>query len=217
MTNISAVGAQAAVTAPTKSITPDLNMFLKMLTTQLQHQDPLSPMDTAQYTQQLVQYSQVEQSLQQTSTLKEILAGLTGQGVAQATALVGRQVRVASDVAGLTPQSPATWSYKTSQTPATLVGTITDERGRVVDSIKIDPAADGTVSWNGTTAQGTAAQGAYRLSLSAKTASGADLPVTIQTNGTVKEVGQSNGSVMLGINGVDVPLTRLIAVSQLQD
>ncbi|CAA9508557.1 MAG: Flagellar basal-body rod modification protein FlgD [uncultured Sphingomonas sp.] len=41
----------------------DFTMFLKLLTTQMQNQDPLSPMDTSQYTQQLVQYSQVEQSI----------------------------------------------------------------------------------------------------------------------------------------------------------
>ena len=55
-------------------------MFLKLLTTQMQNQDPLSPMDTSQYTQQLVQYSQVEQSIQQNSTLKDILSSLDHAG-----------------------------------------------------------------------------------------------------------------------------------------
>lgn len=66
----------AAPTNPAAARLGDFDMFLKLLTTQMQHQDPLSPMDTAQYTQQLVQYSQVEQSIQQTALLKEILARL---------------------------------------------------------------------------------------------------------------------------------------------
>ncbi|WP_275426750.1 flagellar hook capping FlgD N-terminal domain-containing protein, partial [Enterobacter hormaechei] len=59
----------------------DFTMFLKLLTTQMQNQDPLSPMDTTQYTQQLVQYSQVEQSMAQTTTLKSILSALGTQNL----------------------------------------------------------------------------------------------------------------------------------------
>ncbi|WPR54578.1 flagellar hook capping FlgD N-terminal domain-containing protein [Streptomyces sp. S399] len=70
--------------APTTGIKADFNMFLKLLTTQMQNQDPLSPMDTSQYTQQLVQYSQVEQSVQQNTTLNSILSNLSNQGLTQA-------------------------------------------------------------------------------------------------------------------------------------
>lgn len=57
-------------TAPTtqsnalSKLATDSTMFLKLLTTQMQNQDPLDPMDTSEYTAQLVQFSQVEQSIQ---------------------------------------------------------------------------------------------------------------------------------------------------------
>ena len=68
---ISANGPQAASTA---TLTADFNMFLQLLTTQLQYQDPLDPMDTSEYTQQLVSYSQVEQAIQQTGRLDQMFA-----------------------------------------------------------------------------------------------------------------------------------------------
>ncbi|PNB52618.1 flagellar hook capping protein, partial [Pseudomonas sp. FW305-130] len=75
-TDIGATSPTAATTAtaaaPATGIKADFNMFLKLLTAQMQNQDPLSPMDTSQYTQQLVQYSQVEQSAQQNTTLNSI-------------------------------------------------------------------------------------------------------------------------------------------------
>src|SRR4051812_13135181 len=77
--------------AATKGIGADFNMFLKLLTTQMQNQDPLNPMDTSQYTQQLVQYSQVEQTVQQTGTLKDILTRLTSQDMAQASSYIGKE------------------------------------------------------------------------------------------------------------------------------
>ncbi|GAA4217440.1 flagellar hook assembly protein FlgD [Sphingomonas endophytica] len=214
MTSITPTDTAAARTAATqKSLTPDLNMFLKLLTTQLQHQDPLSPMDTAQYTQQLVQYSQVEQSLQQTLTLKEILSGLTTQGMAQASALVGHQVEVASDIAGLSSDTPANWSFDIGQRPAALTGTILDSHGRTVDTITLNPSATGTIRWDGRTAAGVAPDGLYTLSLKATTVSGDELPVTVKTAGIIKDVVQNDGAVLVGINGLHVPVAKLTTIN----
>jgi len=215
MTSVSQASSTATPTssATQKTLAPDLNMFLKMLTTQLTHQDPLSPMDTAQYTQQLVQYSQVEQQLQQNATLKDILGHLTTQSMAQASALVGKQVRFDGNVAGLASGRPATWSYGLGQVPNALTAAIKDAAGKVIDTITLQPAAAGTVSWDGKTSRGTAPDGAYTLELKATTASGADLPATITATGLVGEVVQSQGIVQLGVNGIRLPLTKMIGIS----
>lgn len=201
--------------APTSSgITPDLNLFLKMLTTQLQNQDPLSPMDTTQYTQQLVQYSQVEQEMQQTTTLKSILSGMNSQSLTQASSFIGRQVRFDSTTAGYQAGSPASWTYSLAQTPAKLTATITDSNGKVVNTLALDPAASGSFKWDGTTSSGgKAADGAYTLSLSATTSSGADITPTINSTGVVKDVLSSNGTVVLGVNGIAMPMSALLAIS----
>ena len=79
-------------------ISGDYTMFLKLLTTQMQHQDPLSPMDTAQYTQQLVQFSQVEQAITQTGVLREIRDGLS--------ALSGQMAVLAQNNVAPAPDAP---------------------------------------------------------------------------------------------------------------
>ena len=109
----------ASTAAPTTGIKADFNMFLKLLTTQMQNQDPLSPMDTSQYTQQLVQYSQVEQSVQQNTTLNSILSNLSNQGLTQASGMIGRSVTLNSDVAGLAAGTPAAWSYSAARPVST--------------------------------------------------------------------------------------------------
>ena len=65
-----------ATQPPARALKGDFDMFLKLLTTQMRHQDPLDPMDSSEYTQQLVQFSAVEQQVEQTALLKRILARL---------------------------------------------------------------------------------------------------------------------------------------------
>lgn len=193
----------------------DFNMFLKLLTTQMQNQDPLDPMDTSQYTQQLVQYSQVEQSVQQTSALKDILARLSGQDMAQAASFLGRQARYDSPVAGLGASVGAAWSFDAERPAAGLTATVTDEAGTVVHRRTIDPeGAASLFEWDGMADSGARAKaGAYTLTISAVDAAGAAVPVTVAGRGVVGDVTLENGAVMLGINGVFVPLTRLLSVA----
>lgn len=204
-----------AAQTPTNSFSPDLNLFLKLLTTQLQNQDPLNPMDTSEYTQQLVQYSQVEQEMQQTGTLNNILANLTSQGVSQASSFIGREVRFDSDMAGLKGTTPATWSYATTGKPTTLTATIKNSDGKVVKEVKLDPASEGRFSWDGKLDDGsTAPDGAYTLSLAAKDTNGADLTMTINAVGIVKDVVTDGQNVLLGVNGLRYSMQGLVAVSQ---
>ena len=60
-------------------ISADFDNFLKLLTTQLTHQDPLSPLDTHQFTNQLVQFAAVEQQIQQSGSLEKLVALLEGK------------------------------------------------------------------------------------------------------------------------------------------
>ncbi|MFV0623212.1 flagellar hook assembly protein FlgD [Sphingomonas sp. ac-8] len=205
----SAVGTTAA-----GKVSEDLNMFLKMLTTQMQNQDPLNPMDTAQYTQQLVQYSQVEQSIQQNQTLKDILASLTTQDMAQSSSFLGREAQFDTNVAGLTSASPAQWNFTADRTVGSLVATVTDSSGKVVDTRTIDPATSGRFSWDGKLAAGgQAAAGSYTLSIAGQDLSGTSVPVTVNSVGIVKQVTTVGGAVKLGVNGADMPAEKLVRVS----
>jgi flagellar basal-body rod modification protein FlgD len=197
-----------------KSTTTDFNMFLKLLTTQMQNQDPLSPMDSTQYTQQLVQYSQVEQSVQQNSTLKDILGSLSNQTIGQAAHFIGRDAVFDSAVSGLGAK-PASWQYAADRTMASGTVTIRDAGGKTVFTAPLDVSkTSGAYAWDGTLANGgKAAAGAYTLALSAVDASGASVATRITSTGVVDAVNASGGVVSLGVNGVPMPMTALVRLA----
>lgn len=213
------VTSNSAATTATSSgavskLNADFDMFLKLLTTQMQNQDPLDPMDTSEYTQQLVQYSQVEQSIEQTNTLKSILASLGTQNLTQASSLLGKLVEADSATAGLTADVPAQWSWEADRSVATLTATITDAKGRVVDTRTVETnGASGALQWDGLTATGKQMDpGSYTVALVAKDASGTQVPVTTHAFGVVSDVQLENGNVTLTVNGKKVSTSALVRI-----
>lgn len=208
--------APQQIAAPTaKSVVgADFNMFLKLLTTQMQNQDPLDPMDSTQYTQQLAQYSQVEQTVQQTGTLKDILARLSTQDMSQAAGFIGKAGVFASPVAGLGAK-PATWSYNADRALSAATVTITDATGKAVLTRSIGAAAaSGEFQWDGTLADGTKAPaGAYTLAINGVDAAGANTTAAISSTGTIDVVNAKNGVLSLGVNGVPMPISALVSLT----
>jgi flagellar basal-body rod modification protein FlgD len=212
----SAANAAAAGTGAVSKLNADFDMFLKLLTTQMQNQDPLDPMDTAQYTQQLVQYSQVEQSIEQTSTLKSILASFGTQNLMQASALIGAQVETDSATAGVSASTPAQWTWSASREVASLTATIKDAQGRIVDTRAVGAgAAAGSLSWDGTTNTGRKLDpGLYTLELEGLDASGTKVAATPHAYGKVSDVELENGTVQLTINGLKIASSNLLRIGQ---
>lgn len=192
----------------------DFNLFLKLLTVQMQNQDPLDPMKTDEYTQQLAQYSQIEQTVQQSGTLKDILSQLSTQNMAQASGLIGRDVVFDTAVSGL-GSSPASWSYTPARSVSSLVATITDASGKTVSTRTVDPTdTSGRLRWDGTLASGAVAPaGSYTLSFVAADSSGTAVPVVVNSIGTVDSVTQANGTLALGVNGATMPLSSLLRIA----
>ena len=213
----SAATATAVAATQTKpAFSPDFNMFLKLLTTQMQNQNPLDPMDTAQYTSQLVQYSQVEQSMQQTGLLKDVLARLSVNDMTQMTGLIGREVEMSSPATGLTAGGSSAWAWSLPHSAATIRGEVVDRSGRIVATATLDPAStSGRFTWDGKSADGnTAAPGAYTLRLTATDATGNSLPATVHGVGLVTEIlAGPGGALLLGVGGVTIPATALVRVS----
>ncbi len=209
-TNTNATGQSTGLNA-------DFTMFLKLLTTQMQNQDPLSPMDTTQYTQQLVQYSQVEQSMSQTATLKDILSTLGTQNLTQASSLIGRAVEVDSPVAGLTDTMSAQWSWTTPRDATKIVATIKDASGKTVDTRTLEVKGNtGTLAWDGLTSDGKEMPpGKYSLSIEATDSSGTKLDNMVHSIGVVTDVELSNGSIMATVNGNRIDSSMLVRIGAL--
>ncbi|NCU20647.1 flagellar basal body rod modification protein [Candidatus Falkowbacteria bacterium] len=133
-------------------ISADFQTFLLMLTTQMQNQDPLNPIESSEYAVQLATFSGVEQQVK-TNTLLEALGGQMGlMGIGQYAGWVGMEARAAA---------PAWFDGHTSITlsPSPALGAdqavlvVTDSAGREVDRRPII-VSDDTVNWAGVSAAG---------------------------------------------------------------
>src|SRR3954466_6548855 len=154
-----AIGATTA--APKDSATSALgrarlaenfDTFLSLLTTQLKNQDPLSPLDSNQFTQQIVQMTGVEQQLLTNDLLKK-LVGNTGSGVSTAVSLIGKEVRAESADAGM-KGGKATWTYNLDRAASDVKLEVLNDKGAVVRSIAPtdNKAGDHTFAWDGKSA-----------------------------------------------------------------
>ena len=131
-TAISAATAASATTANSaKQLSADMNTFLTLMTTQMKNQDPLDPMKSSEYTQQLATYSQVEQAIQQTSKLDQILNQMSSQSLTSAASYVGMSVTTQQSTATLGPGG-ARWSYDVPASATATKLSVVDSSGRVI-------------------------------------------------------------------------------------
>ncbi|NWG53479.1 MAG: flagellar hook assembly protein FlgD [Hydrogenophilaceae bacterium] len=156
----------ASQTARTK-LSENFDTFLVLLTAQLQNQDPLSPMDSSEFTQQLVQFSQVEQQISTNDNLETLISQQSAAAAALPLSYLGRAALIESSRATLYEEGSARWSYSFEEEPASVTLTVKDSSGRIVYSEE-GVAASGAhnFTWDGTKANGEAATpGVYTLSV----------------------------------------------------
>ncbi|MEX0645275.1 MAG: flagellar hook assembly protein FlgD [Parvularculaceae bacterium] len=179
----------AASTSAFSSLTQNFDTFLKLLTTQLKNQDPLDPLDTEKFTEQLVQFSSVEQAIKTNAHLEALIA-LQGAAERQsALGFVGRDVTLATDRA-MNSGDGAQWNYALPNAAASVSLTIVDANGAVVArrAGSINAGAN-TVAWDGLADNGEkAAPGLYRLIVDARGADGAPIFAEITSEARVSAV-----------------------------
>jgi flagellar basal-body rod modification protein FlgD len=194
----------------------NFNSFLQLLTTQLKNQDPLSPLDATQFTTQLVQFSQVEQSINTNSRLDQLVKLQSGSQAVSATSFMGQKIQAFGDTMALTGGS-AEYNYTLPVDAASASITIKNSNGDVVRTITGAPTTEGTheLSWDGKDDQGnTMTDGLYTFSVSAKDSAKAAVDVTTGVQGIVKGVTVDHGVVVLDLgNGQLVKVTDLFSVT----
>lgn len=95
-TATSATAPIAAATPPKTKTVTDYETFLQMLTTQLQNQDPLNPVESSDFAVQLATFSGVEQQVQTNDLLAALTTRLGAAGLAEYAGWVGKEVRAAA-------------------------------------------------------------------------------------------------------------------------
>src|SRR5262245_6719565 len=125
------VNAQAA--NDRTRLSDNYDTFLVLLTAQLQNQDPLAPMDSTQFTQQLVQFSQVEQQIRTNEQLESLVGHYQAASAGAALSYLGRDAIIAADETYLAG-GVANWAYKLPEAAQSLTLQVRDASGRVVYS-----------------------------------------------------------------------------------
>ena len=192
----------AASTTSTKdqtALSSNYTMFLQLLTTQLKNQDPTNPMDANQFTQQLVQYSQVEQQIKTNATLSQVSNSLAVSNATQMLSYVGQTV--SADGSKTTLQNGnAQWSFALDRS-ATATVNVLDSGGNVVYTQSTAyPSGTSNFTWNGTESNGTKApDGTYTIAVSGQDAEGNAANVTTTVTGQVTGVDFSSGQPYLDV------------------
>jgi flagellar basal-body rod modification protein FlgD len=211
-----AATASTAATQQTKSRTgfgDNFDNFLKLLTTQLKNQDPTSPLDTNQFTQQLVQFAQVEQAINTNDKLSSLVSMQTSDQAIGALPLVGKTIRFDSNATALTDKG-ATFSYELPSTSAQTVLTVTNAQGQVVwRGLGSTGAGSHDFTWDGKNSAGVVQQpGTYTLDVSAQAGDQSAIKAVVSAYGKVDSVQIDNNVAVVGIGGLKVPVTKLLSI-----
>jgi flagellar basal-body rod modification protein FlgD len=206
--------AQAANTASTQQIAGNFDTFLQLLTTQLQNQDPLDPMDTSQFTEQLVEFASVEQQINENTNLQTLISLQQTSESTQAMQLIGSTVTVGSSTATLASGGSASWTLN-SPSPATGTVTITNSNGQLAYTGTTSlSSGNNTYTWNGVGTNGvTWPAGTYTLSVSATGATGSAVTVSSQTSGTVTAVNVSQNPPTITVGGQSYPISSIQSIT----
>ena len=213
-TSSGTAAAQTGQTALT-ALSSNFGDFLNMLMTQLQNQDPSSPMDSNQFTQELVSFSGVEQQINTNSSLTSLIQLTQAGQVMQGASLAGKQVQVTSTQI---PLQNGTGSVRFNTPTAEPVAiAITDSAGNLLRTASISSQASAnTWSWDGTSNSGAQLpDGAYNIAVEGAPSSGGSAsPVPFTVGGTVTGTQNtaSNG-MQLQLGAVDVGFGALQSLS----
>jgi flagellar basal-body rod modification protein FlgD len=206
----SAASSSASTTGVDKSmIAGNFQTFLTLLTTQLKNQNPLDPLDTNQFTQQLVQFAQVEQQLKQNEQLATLVSIEKTASATTALAYVGQNVAFDGQTATLA-NNKASWTLQVP-TAANVTVTVKSATGQTVytGAYAMD-AGTQTFVWDGVDNSGTKwPDGTYTMTATAKDTNGQSVAIPTEVQGIVDSVDLTKNPPLLSIGGQTFTLDKI--------
>lgn len=234
ISSLAATATQTQGEKDRKTIAQNFDAFLSLLTTQLKNQSPTDPLDANQFTQQLVQFSQVEQQLKSNDYLAQMAKSFGGTGTggvggrmnaASAASLIGVQVsadagtQTLSKVPGSNTEHYAAFPARLQANYTNYKVTIADEQNNVVFSGDWAPPGTGDQSfiWNGRTTGGQPVDTTkkYNIQVTGELAGGNGLRSVMSTDrtGIVSSVDISGAEEMVTFGNFTVPVSRIRKVA----
>jgi flagellar basal-body rod modification protein FlgD len=195
------------------SLSGNFQDFLGMLMTQLQNQDPTSPLDTNQFTSELVQFSGVEQQINTNNALTQLISLTQSGQLLQSSAMVGKTVQVSADQMPL-QNSSGSLTF-TDPTAGTAEITITNAAGtQVLDTTVAATAGSNTWTWNGQDSKGnTLADGSYNVTVTGTGSTGTTSALPFTVSGTVTGVVDNSGTLDVQMGAQTAAFSAVQSVS----
>ena len=209
-------GAQQSTAQATASFNSDFNQFLLLLTTQLQNQDPLEPLDTNDFTQQLVQFSGVEQQIKMNTNLETLLGLQISNANVAALGFIGKEIQAVGRN-GYLKDGQMKYRIAASSQPVEMNVLIRNKAGDTVRTIKLaSPSASATdYVWDGLNENGVPQpDGIYEIKVQALDGEGQEIDTFTAISGVVTAVKTNDGAIILSINDLLVEEASVIGVSQ---
>lgn len=214
---VSTNNAAGRVNAGGQMLASNFQTFLSLLTTQLRNQDPLSPVDSNEFTAQLTQMAGVEQQLLTNDLLTSLLRAQQGDGLTGASQYIGKDATAVWSATRF-EDGEANWSYELAADATDVTLQVLDGSGKVVWS---GPAPDKTngmhdFKWDGATTGGGQVDdgGVYTLKVLAKDGAGKDVDSQVLIRGRVTGVEMYDNTPFVIIGKSIMPVSSLIALEE---
>ncbi len=189
--------------------------FLSLLTTQLKNQDPLSPLDSNQFTAQIVQMTGVEQQLM-TNDLLKMLVGMSDGGLAGSVNLIGKSVTAESNQSSIA-DGAASFAYDLDRNATSVKYEIVNSAGSTVWSRTDASVAGGehTLDWDGVTSAGQQLPdgGPYTLKITATGSGGETINASSHVSGVVTGVETLDGETVVSVGKLKIPVSSITGVA----
>ena len=210
--SFAAQNVAAGETVEASKISTDFETFLRMLTTQLENQDPLDPVKSEDFAVQLATFSGVEQQVLTNDLLRSLESQMALTGMAQYAGWVGMEAR--APVAAYYDGSPITLAPQPALTSDQAFLVAKNESGSEVQRTQI-PISHDTLEWSGLLSNGTAPDGLYSFTVESYSngALTSSNPVEVYTP-IIEARSRDGGAVLVTEGGVEVPASSVTALRE---
>ncbi|HBU61148.1 MAG: flagellar hook capping protein [Oceanicaulis sp.] len=206
--------AQSQSKLATAGLADNFDTFLTLLTEQLKNQDPLDPLESEQFVQQLVQFSSVEQQIASNESLEALLALQQSDAQLKALDFIGKEATVNTRY-NLLQDGEATWEYGLSQEADSVEILIFDEKGTQVRRLDGE-TGEGVhaVTWDGKDQAGnTLPEGVYEIEIIAKDADKNAIDYATRVSHRVTGVEMSGGQAQVSFANGELVLPASLVTS----
>ncbi len=211
---VSQVNSNAAAQTATNDKVVNKDDFFKLLIAQLKNQDPTKPMEAAEFTAQLAQFSSLEKLDNVNSTLTRLLTHQSYVNKMQSSQLAGKYVTANGDQANWFTAAgrPVDLGYELPGDASRVLITIYDQNGRAVDMLEASNQSKGTnrATWK----NGSARSGNFTFTVAAYDSQGGGIPAQALIEGAVSRVNFHDGQVYVMVNNKEVGIDQVLSVTE---